>query len=249
MIGIISAMHDEIRAIHEVLTDEHISRKGNRTYYRARLYGRDVVMVFSRWGKVASATTATQLINDFDVDHLIFTGVAGSIKNHLNIGDIVIGKELCQYDMDASPLIPPFEIPLLKKTSFETDLAMRAKLQRAAEMFLTDHSDFVTKPEMLKFGITSPRLHISDIGSGDRFIHTAKQTKWLNNVLPGLGCVEMEGAAVAQVCYEYDIPFGIIRTISDKADDNAHIEFELFAREIASKYALGILKNYFTLLD
>ena len=76
-------------------------------------------MVFSRWGKVAAATTTTQLINDFEIDEIIFTGVAGSIQNHINIGDIVIGKNLYQHDMDASPLLEPFEIPLLQKKYFE----------------------------------------------------------------------------------------------------------------------------------
>ena len=89
---------------------------------------------------------------------------------------------------------------------------------------------------------------IEDIASGDQFISTEEQLKPIKKYLPSVACVEMEGAAVAQVCFEYDIPFSIIRTISDKANDNSHIEFQKFAKIIASNYALEIIKNYFELL-
>ena len=91
-------------------------------------------------------------------------------------------------------------------------------------------------------------MHIEDIASGDQFISESGQIQTIKMNLPQVGCVEMEGAAVAQVCFEYEIPFSIVRTISDKANDNAHVEFQVFANEIASKYALGILKNYFELI-
>ena len=119
-IGIISAMQEEIQALHSFLKKETITLKGKREYYDGLLFGQPVVLVFSRWGKVASATTTTQLINDFNVDEIIFTGVAGSVHDDLNIGDIVIGKHLYQHDMDASPLLEKFEIPLLRKKYFET---------------------------------------------------------------------------------------------------------------------------------
>ncbi len=248
-IGIISAMQEEIQALHSFIKNEKITQKGKREYYDGILFGQPIVMVFSRWGKVASATTTTQLINDFDVDEIIFTGVAGSVHEEINIGDIVIGKNLYQHDMDASPLLEKFEIPLLRKKYFETNESKRHMLVQATENFLQSIHDHISKDQLLSYYIEKPEIFIEDIASGDLFISTKEQIQSIKIDLPNVACVEMEGAAVAQVCYEYDIPFSIIRTISDKADDNAHIEFQKFAKDIASNYALGILKNYFELLD
>ena len=248
MIGIISAMQEEIQALHTFLKNEKIINKGMRTYYHGTLFNQKIVLVFSRWGKVASATTVTQLINDFDVDEIIFTGVAGSIHENLNIGDIVIGKNLFQHDMNASPLIAPYEIPLLNKKYFETDSIKRDLLKKASQLFLSDFESFIQKSQAKEFSITNSTIFIGDIASGDQFISNKQQIQNIKNNLPNVICVEMEGAAVAQVCYEYQIPFSIIRTISDKANDNSHIDFSKFAKQIASNYALGILKNYFKLI-
>ena len=103
-IGIISAMQEEMQTLLDNLQEPVATTKGMRTYYHGKLFNVEIVLVFSRWGKVASATTATQLINDFEVDEIIFTGVAGAISKDLNIGDIIIGKHLYQHDVDASPL-------------------------------------------------------------------------------------------------------------------------------------------------
>ncbi len=248
-IGIISAMQEEIQALHSFIKDEKITKKGKREYYDGILFGQPIVLVFSRWGKVASATTTTQLINDFDVDEIIFTGVAGSVHGEINIGDIVIGKNLYQHDMDASPLLEKFEIPLLQKKYFETDVYKRSVLVQATKHFLVDINDHISKDQLLHYYIKKPQIFIEDIASGDLFISTKEQIQTIKTDLPNVACVEMEGAAVAQVCYEYQIPFSIIRTISDKADDNAHIEFQKFAKDIASNYALGILRKYFELIS
>lgn len=249
MIGIISAMHEEIQTILDKLQHKTMTTKGKRVYYKGILFDKSVVLVFSRWGKVASATTTTQLINDFDVDEIIFTGVAGSIQNHINIGDIVIGHKLYQHDMDASPLIPVYEIPILNRTNFETDLKKRELLHRSCLKFLEEFNQLISKDDARQFQIEQPKVFIEDIASGDQFISTEKQLKPIKDNLPSIACVEMEGAAVAQVCYEYEIPYSIIRTISDKANDNSHIEFQKFAKIIASNYALEIIKNYFKILE
>ena len=117
-IGIISAMQEEMQTLLDNLQERVATTKGMRTYYHGKLFNVEIVLVFSRWGKVASATTATQLINDFAVDEIIFTGVAGAISPLMNIGDIVIGKNLYQHDVDASPLFKKFEVPLLHKIYF-----------------------------------------------------------------------------------------------------------------------------------
>lgn len=244
-IGIISAMKEEIQALHNHLELRSTIEKGRRTYYQGKLFNQEVVLVFSRWGKVASATTVTQLINDFEIDEIIFTGVAGGLKSKIKIGDIVIGKGLYQHDMDASPLIPKYEIPLLGKRAFQTDLIRTESLHLAAKNFISQIDVYLSREVLNVFQIDQPQIHLGDIASGDQFISDKVDRSQIKKGLPEVLCVEMEGAAVAQVCFEYKIPFTIIRTISDNSNDNSHLDFPKFAKEIASEYALGILKNYF----
>ncbi|PHS52576.1 MAG: 5'-methylthioadenosine/S-adenosylhomocysteine nucleosidase [Lutibacter sp.] len=243
MIGIISAMKEEIQVLINQLQNVSLVVKGMRTYYTGTLFNKKVVLVFSRWGKVASAATTTQLINDYSIDEIIFTGVAGAISDNLAIGDVVIGKNLYQHDMDASPLFEKFEIPILKKKFIETKES--TKLIEATKLFLDSYSTYINPISAQNFNITSPKVSYGDIASGDQFISSTQKIKQLNKDLPTAICAEMEGAAVAQICYEYQIPFSIIRIISDNANDNATIDFPKFAGTIASNYAFGILKNYF----
>jgi adenosylhomocysteine nucleosidase len=243
MIAIISAMQEEIQALLNKLQNVSTIKKGMRTYYVGTLFNKKVVLVFSRWGKVAAAATTTQLINDFDLDEIIFTGVAGGIHPNLNIGDVVIGKNLFQHDLNASPFYKRFEIPIIKKLFLETknpDL-----LIAATTIFLQNYHCYVKLNDAQIFDITKPKLVFGDIASGDQFISSLKKIAKLNKQIPSAICVEMEGAAVAQICYEYEVPFSIIRIISDKANDNATIDFSKFSNTIASNYALGILENYF----
>ncbi len=115
-IGILGAMPEEINGIVSLLKDKTEVVKGMRTYYLGSINNIEVVVVFSRWGKVASATTVTHLIVEFGITELFFTGVAGAINPDLNIGDIVIASSLIQHDLDARPIMKRFEIPLLGKT-------------------------------------------------------------------------------------------------------------------------------------
>ena len=238
-------MKEEIQALHNQLELRSTIEKGRRTYYRGKLFKQEVVLVFSRWGKVASATTATQLINDFEIDEIIFTGVAGGIKSKVRIGDIVIGKGLYQHDMDASPLIPKYEIPLLGKKVFQTDMIRTESLHLAAKNFISQIDVYLSREVLNTFQIDQPQIHLGNIASGDQFISDKVDRAQIKKGLPKVLCVEMEGAAVAQVCFEYNVPFTIIRTISDNSNDNSHLDFPKFAKEIASEYALGILKYYF----
>lgn len=236
-------MQEEIQELLNHIQLKNTVTKGKRTYYQGILFEKEVVLVFSRWGKVAAAVTTTQLINDFKIDELIFTGVAGSVKNNLKIGDIIIGKNLYQHDLDARPLIKQFEIPLLHKNYFST--AESEKLIAAAENFVLQFNTHISTAHKNQFQITIPTVYFEDIASGDQFIASNKKKMKINKLLPTVFCVEMEGAAVAQVCYEYKIPFSIIRIISDDASHTAPINFPLFVNAVASHYALGIFKNYF----
>lgn len=238
-------MQEEIQALLNLLEHPKQQTKGKRTYYRGTLFGSEVILVFSRWGKVASATTATQLINDFEIEELIFTGVAGAISSELDIGDIVVGKQLVQHDMNASPLFPNFEIPLLNKTFFETDAVKREQLRKACQRFIENYTDSIPKDDASRLDIHQPKVFVGDIASGDQFISNFRQVNAISEQLESVVCVEMEGAAVAQVCYEYEMPFSIIRIISDKANADAPVDFPVFVEQIASKYALEVFRNYF----
>lgn len=244
MIGIISAMQEEVQSLLESLENQKRVTKGMRTYYVGTLFNQDCVIVFSRWGKVAAAATTTQLINDYDVKEIIFTGVAGALDSSLNIGDIVIGNELYQHDLNATPFYQRFHIPILdlKSISVKTN----ERLEKSTYQFLANYHTHIEKKESDAFDIVNPKVVNGDIATGDQFISSKEKILELKNDLPNLLCVEMEGAAVGQVCLEYDIPFSIIRIISDKANDNAHIDFSRFASSIASNYALGILQRYFS---
>jgi adenosylhomocysteine nucleosidase len=239
-LGILSAMPQEIESVLKAMTQVKTTVLGKRTFYKGLLFNKPVVLVFSNWGKVAAATTATQLIEVFKIDNLIFTGVAGALQKHINIGDIIVGTQLYQHDMDARPLFRQFEIPIINKTAFDTDTTLSNNLFNASKAYLSQsNQEIIFRP----FNICKPTVYKGAIASGDQFISSQEKITNLNKVLPDVLCVEMEGAAVAQVCYDYNLPFAIVRTISDKAQDNAHIDFQQFAQKVASTYALGILRN------
>lgn len=245
IIGIMGAMPQEIDGVIGLLKNPKEVTLGMRTYTSGTINNIDVVVVFSRWGKVAAAATISTLIHVFNVTEVIFTGVAGAIDPILNIGDIVIAKRLYQHDMDARPLMQQFEIPLLGKTFFECDTEQLKHTKEAINPLILDNrlKDLIGEKVLAQFGIDTPNLHIGDIASGDQFFANNKQKEQLHKNLPTILCVEMEGAAVAQVCHEYSIPFLIIRTISDAADEQSHIDFPLFIKKVSSKYSVGIIKQ------
>jgi adenosylhomocysteine nucleosidase len=247
IIGIMGAMPEEIEGVVALLSNPEVTKMGKRSYFTGQINGIETVVVFSRWGKVAAATTVATLIHEFEITELLFTGVAGAIHSDLKIGDIVLGKRLIQHDMDARPLMKQYEIPLLSKTYIESD---KTHLEIAINAINTVIENkrlhaVIEMEDLAEFNISQPRLFVGEIASGDQFFSSNEQKHSLNAQLPEVLCVEMEGAAVAQVCYEYEIPFSIIRTISDVADGNSHIDFPAFIQKISSKYAAEIIKNIF----
>ena len=225
-------MTEEIQSLIDSVESPQITTLGNREYYQGNLWVHDTVLVFSRWGKVASDSTVATLILKYNVDLILFTGVAGAIDKSLNIGDVVVGDDFYQHDMDARPFIKQFEIPLTGKSFFSSCQETSLKLKKAAESFLS--SDELSNDIRKQFNISSPKVIIGNIASGDKFISSIDESNFIKKSLPKVMCVEMEGAAVAQVCSEYNIPFGIIRTISDSANHTADIDFLEFCKEIAS---------------
>jgi adenosylhomocysteine nucleosidase len=246
VMGIMGAMPEEIGTITELLSDLQTTTIGGRTYYSGKLNSIQTVVVFSRWGKVAAATTVTTLILHFGITELLFTGVAGAIHPELNIGDMVIGKRLIQHDMDARPLMPQFEIPLLGKTFFEASPEGVVLAQRFIEIILSENhlTKAIAATDLKTFAISHPKVWVGDIASGDQFFSSNAAKKRLLDQLPSVLCVEMEGAAVAQVCFEYAVPYTIIRTISDSADEHATIDFPRFIRQVSSHYSFELVKHY-----
>ena len=204
--------------------------------------------MFSRWGKVASASTVTTLIGAADVDLILFTGVAGAISADLHIGDVVIGNRLVQHDMDARPLYSRYEVPQLEVDYFPAEPEYVQLAMRSAERYLnhdlaTDvQAGMIESNVLAEFGITRPKVQAGVIATGDQFIADSVLRDRLKANLPNALCVEMEGAAVAQVCYERDIPLVVVRTISDKADH--HVDFVRFVDTVASHFTRGIAKTF-----
>ncbi|MBB5370109.1 5'-methylthioadenosine/S-adenosylhomocysteine nucleosidase [Janthinobacterium sp. K2Li3] len=161
------------------------------------------------------------------------------------MGDIVVAESLLQHDMDASPLFPRFEVPLTGLQRFGSDLALSSALAAASEHFLRQQAE---KPadsvlEIEEFGLQQARVHRGMIASGDQFISSAAHLRQLKQDLPDLLAVEMEGAAVAQVCFELGVPFTVMRTISDNANEEAAVDFMRFVQTVASRYAFGVINN------
>lgn len=239
------AMPQEIDGIIAELTNVTTTILANRVYHKGLWHNTAVVVVVSGWGKVAAAATVSTLLLRFQIDELIFTGVAGAISHQLRIGDVVIANRLMQHDVDARPFIPRYEIPLVGKTYFETPIAFVKAAEKAALQMFTDQdlAHTITQNDWDQYNIATARVYVGDIASGDQFFSGNKEKDLLLQNLPQTLCVEMEGAAVAQVCDENNIPFTIIRTISDAADDHSVKDFQAFIKNIASRYSVGIVKN------
>lgn len=233
IIGIMGAMEEEINAIKPLIQEIKQIISGGRVYYTGTIHNTQVVLSSSRCGKVASAITATTLILQFKISHLIFTGVAGAVNPELNIGDIVISDKLYQHDMDARPLFDHHEIPLTQKIFFDANADMIAQAKLSFIPLLNHLTNNLSPQQKQKFTITTPKCVVGTIASGDQFITNNTTTSALLAVRPSTLAVEMEGAAVAQVCHDHNIPFVIIRTISDRANHQADIDFSAFINDIA----------------
>jgi adenosylhomocysteine nucleosidase len=242
-LGIVSAIAQEQRALLDALNQPRRVRHGNRAYTLGTLWGQEVVLVLCGIGKVAAAATTTSLIVEFGCTALLFTGVAGGLGEGIAVGDVVIADSLLQHDLDARPLYPRYEVPDTGKSRFATDAAQTDALHTAARaVFGAARPPLIDAATQHAFGLHTPRVHRGLIVSGDRFISTRSDSDALRQSLPDALAVEMEGAAVAQVCHDYATPFALARTISDRADDTAHIDFGRFIQTVASVYSLALVQ-------
>lgn len=242
-IGILGAMAQEIDEVKALLTDKTIVKIANREFVVGKINGIGCVVAFSKWGKVAATITATLLVQEFGVTDLFFIGTAGALADGLKVGDIVVAKRLVQHDLDVRPIIPRFELPLLNRIYVNTDWQLTELAGKAVSNLLERGVEHMVGEEAVKEFNLKPTLYFGDIASGDQFINSDEKRREILGLLPEVLCVEMEGAAVAQVCLEFGTPFTVIRTISDTADHNARVDFGRFIVEVANAYSRAIVSE------
>lgn len=241
-LAILSALAEEQQGIFERLEQPRRVQHAGRSFGLGRWHGQPVVLALSRVGKVAAATTATALVEKFGATRIVFTGVAGGVGEGVQVGDVVVAADFIQHDMNAAPLFPPFEVPLYGQARFTCDTHLTTTL------LIASRASGICAGGRFGLNMEPPRVHHGLVASGDRFVSAATEVDALQTVLRAHGhealAVEMEGAAVAQVCHDYGVPFAAMRSISDRADDTAHTDFAAFVRTVASRYAQAILTEF-----
>ena len=224
ILGIIGAMSEELEILLTDMELEDTTVKAKMTFHRGKLWGKDVVAVVCGIGKVNAAICTQLLISEYEVTHIINVGVAGGIGKEIYPRDVVIATNLVQYDMDTTAFGDPIgQIPRLDTFDFKCD----EKLVETAKAACAEASDFKT--------------FSGRIVSGDMFVASLDKIHWLEKEFNALAC-EMEGASIAHVCYLNNIPCVVIRSISDNANNGAHMDFEKFT-PIGVKNSTFILKT------
>ncbi len=223
MLGIIGAMDEEVARIKEQLDEVWVETRAGMDFYKGKLGGKDVVVVRSGIGKV-NAAICTQILADiYQVSGVVNTGIAGSLKAEIDIGDIVLSSDALQHDMDATGFgYAPGQVPRVDTLSFPGDAGLIRLAEECCRQVNPDIHTFVGR-----------------VVSGDQFISDKEKKDWLVKTFAGY-CTEMEGAAIAQACYLNRIPFLIVRAISDKADDSASVDYSVF-EEKAIEHSVKLL--------
>ncbi len=229
-----AAMPEELAVIVEAIAADEVLTHGGRTYHRGHYHGEPVVAVVSRIGKVAAAATTAILLERFRPRAVVLTGLAGAVHADLRVGDIVIADQLVQHDLDVRPLFARHEIPLLGVTTLHADPVL-------SDRFAAAGASFVPPPALAWLG--APRVWRGLVASGDQFFASSDAVAALRATLPAVLAVEMEGAAVAQVCFEHGVPFAVARVISDRADHAAGADFPRFLREACGPYARALVEG------
>jgi adenosylhomocysteine nucleosidase len=224
IIGIIGAMEEELQILLSSTLVNRKEVKAQMKFNIGRLYDHEVVLVTSGIGKVNAAVCTQILVDDFDVDIIINVGVAGGVGREVYPGDVVIADSLVQHDFDTSIFGDRIgQIPRLNTYEFKCDTTLVKKTIEACR------------------DINEHKIFTGRIVSGDQFISDEGKIRWMEKEFGALAC-EMEGASIAQVCYLNSIPFVVIRSISDNANNGAHIDYENF-KLTAVKNSSEILSN------
>jgi adenosylhomocysteine nucleosidase len=224
--GIIAAMESEIRDLSSSLDHDRTERIAGREIHYGKLEGMPVALVLCGCGKVNAVLSATLLTCHDKVNKILVTGISGGLAEGLKVGDIVIGDSFVQHDMDTRPLFPLHEIPFEGFSVIESDPELRHLLSGAACNMLAS-----ARPP----GLETAQVFEGLVISGDQFLSSSEARNRVLQNLQKACAVDMESAAVAQVCRATGMPLGVMRVISDSADGSAHIDFAKFVEESASK--------------
>ncbi|MBQ4523934.1 MAG: 5'-methylthioadenosine/adenosylhomocysteine nucleosidase [Lachnospiraceae bacterium] len=231
MLGIIGAMEEEVESLLKEMQDYKETNKAGMTFYAGTLCGKDVIIVKSGIGKVNMAMCTQILIDDFKVEKVINTGVAGGLHSEIEIGDIVVSTDALQHDVDCSVFGDPIgTIPRMDCSVFPADMEMVRIAKEACEK---------VNPEI--------KCLTGRVVSGDQFIESAEKKKFLVEQFDPY-CAEMEGAAMAHVAYLNQVPFVIIRAISDKADNSAQMNYDEFKNQ-AIIHTVRLVKEFVTTMS
>lgn len=214
VIGIIGAMDEEVIKLKDCLTDVTIKSIASMEFFEGKLSDKDVVVVRSGIGKVNAAICAQILADIYHVDAIINTGIAGSLNADINIGDIVLSEDALQHDVDA--------------VAFGYDVSVIPRMETS--LFRADQRLIDIAKSACEDNIKDINVYVGRIVSGDQFISDKDKKDYLIKTFNG-DCTEMEGAAIAHAAYLNNIPFLIIRAISDKADDSAHMDYPEFEKK------------------
>ena len=229
IVGIIGAMDVEVTSLKEAANITNTTKIAEMEFCEGTLGDKNVVIVKCGMGKVNAGICAHTLINEFGCDKIINTGVAGSLDNQIDIGDVVVSIDAVQHDYDVSPIgFTKGEIPYTGLYAFPADEELRKAAVKAVQE-------------------SAPDIHAFEgrICSGDQFISEKEQKEKIISDFGGM-CCEMEGAAVAQACYLNNTPYVIIRAISDKPDETEFVdykEFEAKAAEHCAKIVQYMIEN------
>ncbi len=204
-------MDQEVAKLKEMMTEVEITKAASMEFYKGKLNGTEAVVVRAGVGKVNAACCTQALIDHFPVSCVINTGIAGSLQASIDIGDIVLATDALEHDMDAVSFGYGLgQIPGMEVFSFTADEKLRKIAKEGCEKVNPDIS-----------------VHEGRVVTGDQFVSSKEKKSWLVDHFDGC-CTEMEGAAIAHVAYLNQIPFLIVRAISDKADDSAHMDYPTF---------------------
>lgn len=240
-LAIMAAMPKELDGLVAAMgTSMSVTRVAMRDFYIGEIAGCPCVVVLSRIGKVAAAATTTLLIEAFKASSIVFAGLAGGLHASVRIGDMVVASRLMQHDLDARPLFDRYEVPMLDLTHFAPDPDLSAALLLHCRAYLLEQSSICADERPIDL-VRQSLAHRGLIATGDIFVSDPTRSREIQQQLPDALCVEMEGAAMAQVCYEFGVPFAVMRVISDHADQHAETHFSDFLEKKASLYTCGVL--------
>ena len=221
-LAIMGAMQEEIEPLLAHFKDVNVVEYANNKFYEVSYNGLEIVIAYSKIGKVFASLTASTMIEKFGCNTLLFSGVAGGINPKLQIGDLIIADKLCQHDLDITAFGHPHGFVPGGKVFVETTKELR------------DVAIKVANENNLK-------VIEGTIATGDQFVHSTERKQFIENTF-NADALEMEGASVAVVCDALNVPFFILRAISDTADMDAGFDFDEFLKSSAKNSADYLIK-------